>query len=328
MNDTVRSPFQRVYSVLKATASAFTQDKVTQRGAALSFFTVFALPPLLVLLVMLLSLVLDAATVQNRILQEVQKAGDPNTLDVVQTILSNANPPDGSNRFAAIVSLSMLLFSATNVFAQLQDMLNTIWGVRVRSDIQIWGLVKIRLLSFGVILSLGLLIVVSTFLEVGLSVFQNLLQGHLHWLEHQMAWLSTLQFFKGISRSLSFLLLIGVLAAVFKILPDVRVSWRDVFIGAFFTACLLSISRFLIGWYLSSSAIGSAYGAAGSTILFLFWMYLNIQLFLLGAEFTEALAEEYGRSIQPRSYAEWLPEKHLANAAVITPDDPAPADAT
>lgn len=328
MNTDTRPPFQRVYSVLKATASAFAQDKVTQRGAALSFFTVFALPPLLVLLVMLLSLVLDGATVQNRILQEVQKAGDPNTLDVVKTILSNANPPDGSNRFAAIVSLSMLLFSATNVFAQLQDMLNTIWGVRVRSDIQIWGLVKIRLLSFGLILSLGLLIVVSTFLEVGLSVLQNLLEGHLHWLEQQMAWLSTLQFFKGLSRSLSFLLLIGALAAVFKILPDVRVSWRDVFIGAFFTACLLSISRFLIGWYLSSSAIGSAYGAAGSTILFLFWMYLNIQLFLLGAEFTEALAEEYGRSIQPRNYAEWLPEKHLADGAAFRPDDPVPADAT
>lgn len=321
-------PVQRVYSVLQATASAFSQDKVTQRGAALSFFTIFALPPLLVLLVMLLSLVLDGATVQQRILEEVQKSGDPNTIEVVSTILKNANPPDGSNRFAAIISLSMLLFSASNVFAQLQDMLNTIWGVRVRSDIKIWGLVKMRLLSFGVIVSLGLLIVVSTFLEVGLSVLQNLLLGHLHWLDQQMVWLNNLQFFKWLSRSISFLLLIGVLAAVFKVLPDVKVSWQDVFIGAFFTACLLSISRFLIGWYLSSSTMGSAYGAAGSTILFLFWMYLNIQLFLLGAEFTEALAEEYGRSIQPRSYAEWLPGRAPARKSTFRPDDPAPADAT
>lgn len=289
-------------NVLIDTAKAFSEDKVSQRGAALAFFTVFALPPLLVLLVIFLSFVLDDVNVQQRILSEVQKAGGKNTASVIGTIFENANQPQQSNFFAVTVSLSMLAFSATNLFAQLQDTLNTIWGVRVKPGIGIKALIKSRLLSFSLILALGALVILMVLLDVGLAILQKTLAAQLGWLEQ-------VHFYKYLSQTLSFAIFIAVVASIFKILPDVRVAWKDVFVGAVITALMLSLSKIGISYYLSHSHMGSAYGAAGSTILFLFWAYLNIQIFLIGAEITEVYAHRFGSAIQPTSYAVWLPGK-------------------
>lgn len=293
---------KRLYGVVFRTFTAFAADRVSQRGAALSFFAMFALPPLLVLLVMLLSLILDDAAIQARILHEVSQVGGETSVAVFRTILDNMHQPNNANGFALLISLAMLLFSATNVFAQLQDSLNAIWGVQVRPGIGFWPLIQARLLSFGLILALALVLILLVGLDIVLTVLQQTLAPQLGWLEEIHA-------FKYLSMGLSFFLLIGLMAAVFKILPDVEVSWQDVFIGSFFTALLLSLSKILISWYLLHSNMGSAYGAAGSTLLFLFWLYLNIQLFLLGAEFTESYAHEYGSAIRPSIHAVWLPGK-------------------
>lgn len=301
---------KRLSKVLLRTFYAFLEDKVSQRGAALSFFTVFALPPLLVLVVMLLGLILDDTAVQARIVLEVSKVGGENSKAVVQTILKNMTQPNQSNLFALGVSLSMLFFSASNVFAQLQDALNTIWGVRVKPGVEIKALVQARLLSFALILALALIGLLLVFLDIALNILQNTLAP-------QMGWLDEIHVFQYLSMGLSFFLLIGMMAAIFKILPDVEVAWQDVFIGSFFTALLLSLSKILIAWYLGHSNLGSAYGAAGSTILFLFWLYLNIQLFLLGAEFTEAYAHEYGSAIKPSAYAIWLPNQGPESSVIV-----------
>lgn len=293
-----RKVAKRIFAVLKSTVTEFGSDNASQHGAALSFFTVFALPPLLVLLVMILSLFIDGSTVETQILDQVRRAAGKTSADVVQTILENANKPGSSNFFAASVSLGVLLFSASNVFAQLQSTLNTIWGVVIHPSVGLKAMLKTRLLSFGLIVSTGFMVVVLLLIDLILAVLQNTLGAQLGILEH-------LHFFKLLNLGISFVLLTGVLATLFKTLPDVQIRWRDVAAGAIFTASLLSLSKFVISWYLSSSDMGSAYGAAGSTIIFLFWLYLNIQIFLLGAEFTESYAREFGSGILPDKNAMW-----------------------
>lgn len=293
-----RKFLRRLFAVLKSTVKEFGSDNASQHGAALSFFTVFALPPLLVLLVMLLSLFLDGSTVETQILDQVRRAAGTTSADVVETILENANKPGNSNFFAAAVSLGVLIFSASNVFAQLQSTLNTIWGVVVNPKVGLKAMLKTRLLSFGLILSTGFMVVVLLLIDLILAVLQSTLGAQLGILEH-------LHFFKLLNLGISFVLLTGVLATLFKTLPDVKIRWRDVAAGAVFTASLLSVSKFVISWYLSTSNMGSAYGAAGSTIIFLFWLYLNIQIFLLGAEFTESFAREFGSGLQPDKNAMW-----------------------
>ncbi len=290
----------RIWAVAKATVLGFMNDKVSQHGAALSFFSVFALPPLLVLIVMFLGWILgDNARVQAQILGQVRRAGGGTSVEVVKTIMENATHPDGLS-FAALISIGVLIFSATNVFAQIQDSLNTIWGVKIRPEVSIKVMLIGRIWSFGLILSLGGLVIVLLFVDLIIALLQNTLGS-------QLGILDTLQFYKFASLGISFVLLTLILAIVFKVLPDVLMRWRDVWVGSFFTAVLLSLSKYLIGFYLSSSNLGSAYGAAGSTIIFLFWLYLNIQIFFLGAEFTESYAREFGASVQPNKYAIWLP---------------------
>ncbi len=293
-----RKMAKRIFAVLKSTVTEFSKDNASQHGAALSFFTVFALPPLLVLLVMLLSLFIDGSRVEAQIMEQVRLAGGQTSADVVKTILENANKPGQSNTFAALVSLGVLAFSASNVFAQLQNTLNTVWGVKVNPKVGLKAMLQTRLLSFGLILSTGFMVIVLLLVDIVIAVLQNTIGAQLGILED-------LYFFKLTSLGISLFLLTGVLATVFKVLPDIKVRWRDVFAGAAFTAVLLSISKFVISWYLSTSNMGSAYGAAGSTIIFLFWLYLNIQIFLLGAEFTESYAREFGSGMQPDKYAVW-----------------------
>lgn len=291
---------QQLVRLIWLTIQAFMANKNSSHGAALAFFTLFALPPLLVLLVLIVSLVVDNSTVQAQVLIEVRKIGGQTGVDVIRTILENATRPDGGNQFAALISLGMLIFSASNIFAQLQDTLNTIWGVRLRPESNIQGMVISRLLSFVLILGLCVLMMVLLLVDVTLALVQNFLSGRYLWLDQ-------LQPFQTLGNLISFAVLTGIFAMLFKVMPDIRIAWRDVMVGSVVTALLMTLSRVLIGWYLSSSSLGTAYGAAGSTIVFLFWIYLMNQVFLFGAEFTEVYAREYGSPFQPRSYARWLP---------------------
>lgn len=303
----------RLFAVLKSMVTEFASDNASQHGAALSFFTVFALPPLLVLLVMTLSLFIDGSTVETQILDQVRKAAGKTSAEVVSTILENANKPGNSNVFAASVSLGVLLFSASNVFAQLQSTINAMWGVVVNPKVGLKAMLKTRFLSFGLILSTGFMVVVLLLVDVILAVLQNTLGAQLGILEE-------ISFFKLMNLGISFVILTGVLATLFKVLPDVRIRWRDVAAGAVFTAAMLSISKFVISWYLSTSDMGSAYGAAGSTMIFLFWLYLNIQIFLLGAEFTESYAREFGSGIEPDHNAMWRKGYRQEAPSDSTPD--------
>lgn len=293
----------RIWAVIKCTVFEFFQDGATLYGAALSFFALFALPPLLVLLMLLLGYFVDGTLIQEQILTQVRLAGGQTHAQVVKTILENVTEPGQTNAFAIMISLGVIAFSASNIFVQLQRTLNTIWGVKPNPNAGLKELVQARLLSFGMILSLSFLVVMLLILDVALSLIENTMGLQLGLLEE-------LQLFKLINMGISFVVLTLTLIGIFKVLPDVTTRWRDVSIGALVTAFLLSISKYFIGYYLSTSNLGSAYGAAGSTILFSFWLYLNILIFLMGAEFAESYAREFGEPFKPKNIAQWREDAH------------------
>lgn len=293
----------RIWAVLKSTVGDFLEDNVSLHGASLAFFTIFALPPLLVLTVQMLGWFIDGSTIESQILLQIRRLGGPNSVEIFRTILQNAVKPSSSNFFALLVSTGVLLFSASNLFAQIQFTLNTVWGVKVNPKVTYKAMVMTRLWSFVLILAVGLVVVALLLIDLIIALLQNTLGAQLGILE-------TLNFYQSISLVVSWFLQTAAVAAVFKILPDVKSQWRDIWVGAAVTSILLTLSKYVISWYLSAGELGTAYGAAGSFIIFLFWLYLNIQIFLLGAEFTESYAREFGCAIQPNKYAVWLREHH------------------
>lgn len=300
------SLLNRFGRVLIRAFNQFNENRAGTQGAALSFFTVFALPPLLVLLVMVATIFLDDTIVNNWLLVQAQRGGGELGASMVKLILDNMRRPEGSNIFAGLVSFSMLVFSATNIFASLQDILNTIWGVKVRPEVTIMRMIVARLNSFALILALGLTVLATILLEVGLAVAQNFVTSHFEILNR-------IFFFQNLNRGIGFVLITMMFVAIFKFLPDVKMRWRDVLIGALFTSVSLALSRYLISWFLSTAQLGTAYGTMGSLIIFLFWLHLNLQIMLFGAEFTEAWASEGGAPMAPKDYAIWLPGRAPKN---------------
>lgn len=291
---------KRTWWVFKHSFDRFNENRAGTHGAALSFFTVFALPPLLLLLVMVTTLFLDIETVRAFMIEQAGRIAGRTGTDMVTLILENAKRPDANNLFAGMVSVAMVIYSATGIFAQLQDTLNIMWGVKVRPEVSIQRMFVVRLISFALILFLGATVLITILLEVGLAVVENVMTQRFEILEE-------IYFFQNLNRGIFFVVLTIMFAAIFRFLPDVRVPWRGVFAGAFFTSLILSLSKFLIAWFLSTAKLGTAYGTLGSLIIFLFWLHLNMQIFLFGAEFTEAFAIESGVPIKPMDYAMWLP---------------------
>lgn len=301
----ILSFINRIGRVLKLSFDKFQANKASTQGAALSFFMVFALPPILLLLVMIATLFLDDQTVSNWLLTQARLSSGQMGQDIVKVILDNATRPDANNVFAGAVSVGTLIFSATGIFAQLQDTLNTMWGVRIKPEVSLQRMIWARIVSFMLILASGLTVLLTILLEVGLAVVEN-------FVTTQFEILSQIHLFQALNRGIFFVILFLLFAAVFRFIPDVKVRWRNVFAGALFTSLALSLSRFVIGWFLSTFNLGTAYGTLGSLIIFLFWLHLNMQIFLFGAEFTESWAKEAGAPLEPADYATWLPGRAIS----------------
>lgn len=280
------------WQLLKETVNEWTEDNASRLAAALAFYTAVSISPLLVMVILVAGLVWGANAVQSQIMVQLQSAIGPQGAEFISTVLDNANRP-AAGSIAGIISFAVLLWGSTNVFAQLQTSLNEIWNVEPKPGRGIMGTIKDRLLSFGMVLGIAFVLLVSLVLSAVLSAlsgsFSSLLPG--------MDWLWQLA---------NFLLSIGVitllLAAIYKILPDVEITWRSVWIGAFVTAVLFTIGKFLLGLYLSNAT--SSYGAAGSVMAFLLWVYYSAQIFFFGAEFTQVYANRYGAGVKPSDNAQ------------------------
>ena len=286
---------KQVWRLLKEAFQEWNQDDASRLAAALAFYTIFSLAPLLIIVIAIASLIFDQATVQDQLMQQVQDLIGESGAEALTTVLDNANRPgESSGVVASLVGVVLLLVGATGVLAQLQTSLNIIWNVRTRPDMGILGFVRKRLLSLGMIIAVGFLLLVSLVLSYVLAGFSDYLQT-------LMPGLSTLT--QLLDLLLAFGLITLLFAVIYRFLPDVRIAWGDIWFGAAVTALLFTLGKFAIGLYLGRSGVGAAYGAAGSVIVLLVWIFYSAQILFFGAEVTQVYARRYGSQIEPNRYA-------------------------
>lgn len=286
---------KQVWRLLKESFQEWNQDKASRLAAALAYYTVFSLSPLLVLVLAIASLFFDQAAVRDQILAQAQNLMGQQGAEFIQSALeNNSQPGSNSGLIATVVSVVLLLVGASGVFAQLQDALNTVWNVEERPDEGIMAVVRKRILSFGMILAIGFLLLVSlvvSALVAGLS--QNLGQS----VPGMEVVVQVVNFI------LSFAITTLLFALIYKYLPDVEIDWQDVWFGAAVTALLFSFGKLLIGLYLGQSSFASSYGAAGSVIIVLFWVFYSTQILFFGAEITQVFSRRFGSRINPDRHA-------------------------
>lgn len=276
--------------VLKGTFREFIDDDCPRLAAALSYYTIFALPPLLILILMVVSVFTDPQDVQGRLVDEISGVMGEQAAGQISAMIEQAERPEGSG-VATILSIAALLFGATGAFFQLQKALNTAWDVEPEEGGVKSFAVK-RAVSFGMIIAIAFLLLVSLVVSAVLSQAADAIASVLP------AALSTVMLW-AINLGLSLAVITLLFAAMFKVLPDARVAWRDVWVGAGVTAALFILGMFLMGFYMSRSDPGSAYGAAGSLAVVLIWVYVSSLILFLGAEFTQVFARRHGKRIEP-----------------------------
>ena len=274
-----------VYQLAKDTGLEFWRDKVPRLGAALAFYTTLSLSPLLLVVMGVAGLVYGEDAARGQIVHQINGlVGDEGAV-AVQSMLAN-NRSGAQSVVAMIVGIATLVFGATGVFAQLQDALDSIWDVSPeKTGGGVWAAIRDRLLSFSLVCGMAFLLLVSLVLSAVLAAMHGFVG---EWLPLGEVWLQIL------NGSISLLLSMALFAMIFKILPHTRTWWSDVWVGAILTAILFNVGKFLIGLYLGRAAVGSSYGAAGSFVVLLVWIYYSTQILLFGAEFTHLYALRHG----------------------------------
>src|SRR5881275_1549651 len=274
--------FANAFSLLKQTFQEWLQDKAPQLGAALAYYTVFSLAPLILVLLAIVGVIFrdDPAGAWERITQQMSYFLDQSAVQVVQNIAQKASQP-GKSTIATIIGVALAIFGASGVFGQLQDALNTVWGVKAKPGGGIWGFLRSRFLSFAMVGGICFLLLVSLTLE-------SVLKGFSHYVQSMLP--GGIIIAMTVYLAFDFAVIVLVFAIIFKFLPDVNIQWRDVWIGAVMTAVLFGVGKWALGFYLGSGTAGSAYGAASSLITLLLWVYYSSQILLFGAEFTQVYA--------------------------------------
>ncbi len=283
-NGPTRKPiFGTTWKLLKLTAEEWLNDKAPQLGAALAYYTVFSLAPLILLLLAVIGVVFrnDPAGAWSKITEQMGYFLDKSALEVVQNIAEKASQP-GKSTLATMIGIAFALFGASGVFGQLQDALNTIWGVKAKPGLGIWGFLRTRFLSFAMVGGVCFLLMVSLAIEALLKAFS-------HYIQTAMP--GGLTIAVSVYLIFDFAVITTLFAMIFKILPDVKTQWRDMWIGAAMTAIFFLIGKWALGLYLGSGTAASAYGAASSLITLLLWIYYSSQILLFGAEFTRVNLE-------------------------------------
>ena len=278
-----------MWHLTKEAADDWSHDRAPRLGAALAYYTVFSLVPFLVVVISVIGLVFGQEAAQSAILSQIADLVGQQTAAAIKDMIQRADQPS-TGLFATGLAVATLLLGASGVFGQLQDALNTVWGVEAKEGRGVWGFIKDRFLSFVAVLGTGFLLLVSLILSSALAAFGKWF-GELLPLPETVLQL--------INFAVSFVIITGLFALIFKILPDAKVAWRDVWIGAALTAALFTIGKFALGLYLGKSNVASAYGAAGSLVLVLLWVYYSAQILLYGAEFTQVYANRVGERIVP-----------------------------
>ncbi|MBX3012995.1 MAG: YihY/virulence factor BrkB family protein [Caldilineaceae bacterium] len=272
-----------IWPLLQETYTQWSKDRAAELAAALAFYTAISIAPLLVLVIAVVGFFLGQEAAQGQLVAQLRSLMGEEAAQFTETAIANADRPTIGG-IASLLSIAVLLWGSTNVFTQLQNSLNIIWNVAAKSGNGFIELVRTRLLSFGLVLGIGFLLLVSLLFSTILNTIAGTFSAWLPGVD----WLWQL---------LNFVVSLGIMiflfAMIFKWLPDIQIAWKDVWIGAVITAVLFTIGQFALSFYLSNQ--GSAYGVAGSLVVFLLWVYYSAQILFFGAEFTQVYATTYGR---------------------------------
>jgi membrane protein len=294
---TLKGFFQQTWGLLSATFKSFSSDRAMKLSASLAYYTVFSIAPLLIMLISITSLVYGKEAIEGKVFEGINEFVGNDAARQIQEVIKRISVSENST-LAIIIGTGTLFIGATGVFLEIQDSINLIWKIRAKPKKGWLRLILNRLISFSMIISLGFLLVVSLIINGLVLAMSDKLSNYFPDL--------TLLLVNITNVVITFLVIAALFAIIFKFLPDVVISWKDVRMGAIATALLFMLGRYLIGLYIEKVAPGSAYGAAGSLIVILIWIYYSSAILYFGAEFTKNYAEKYGREIRPSSYAVYV----------------------
>jgi membrane protein len=297
----MRKLLSNIPNLLKLTYQGWKEDKASRLSAALAYYTIFSLAPMLVIIIAVTALFWQRELVQSQVMNQIEGLVGADGREFVSDLLTSASNP-ARGVFATVVGLITLLFGALGVFNELHNALNTIWEVKEEETKGFLESIKkvifSRFLSFTMILGIGFLLLVSLVISAGISAVQETIGNAIPMSEI---------FLQLVNLVISIGVITVLFALIFKFLPDAEIAWRDVWLGAFVTSLLFSLGKFLIGLYLGNSAVASSFGAAGSLVLLLIWIYYSAQILLFGAEFTQVYTNMFGSRILPEGEESAVP---------------------
>ncbi|PLK42210.1 YihY/virulence factor BrkB family protein [Emticicia sp. TH156] len=298
----VKTKLKNYISFAKEVFNEFSSDNATKLSASLSYYTIFSLAPMLVVIISVAGIFYGREAIQGEVYGQINWLIGKDAATQVQELIKNASLSRKSG-MAAIIGTITLLLGATGVFAEIQDSINFIWSLKAKPKSGILKYLFNRLLSFSLILSLGFLLIVSLLVNTLLDIFSQRLQLLFEDV--------TVYFFFVINLLIVFSVITLLFAIIFKVLPDGKIAWKDAFFGAGVTAVFFMVGKFLIGYYLGQSTVLTTFGAAGSIVIILLWVYYSSTILFLGAEFTKVYTRHYGTPIQPDKNAVLLEKKEI-----------------
>ena len=309
-----KSTWKDIYSILKETAISFGDDKAIKMSASLSYYTVFSIAPLLLLLISLAGAFFGRDAIHGKVFGEINGILGNDAAAQIQEIIRNMEL-SGQTTISLVISGVMLLVGATTVFGDIQDSINSIWRVKAKPKRGWVKLLKDRLLSSSLIVGLGFLLIVTLIVNGAMVALGELLQRYLPDV--------TVVLLQIINLVITFIVISILFGAIFKILPDAKIAWKDVRMGAFFTACLFMLGRYLIALYIETAGTASTYGAAGSIIIILVWVYYTAAILYFGAEFTRVYADYIGVRIEPAEFAVYVEQHERERDVAVLPPEKA-----
>ncbi|MEO6723089.1 MAG: YihY/virulence factor BrkB family protein [Ferruginibacter sp.] len=286
-----------IWTFTKKVVLEFMDDNVMKYGASLSYYTVFSLAPMLIIIISICGRIFGREAVQGQLYSEIKEMVGSQAAIQIQDMIKNIHLTKDSP-VATTVSIIVLLVGGTGMFGEIQDSLNRIWGLKVKATKAWWKLILSRLLSFSLIISLGFVMMVSLLLNAVIAIVGDRLNNLVAGVDRV--------FIPVIDNLLTFTITTLLFAVIFKVLPDARIKWKDVTVGAFITAILFTLGKIGIGFYLGKSNLATIYGAAGSVVIIMIWAYYSSVILYLGAEVTKVYATQYGGKIQPSEFSEWI----------------------
>ncbi len=291
-----------LYTYLKQVFTEFVEDDILKYSASLAYYTVFSIAPVLIVIISVCGALFGKQAIQRQLYGHINELIGSEAAIQVQDTIKNIHLT-GNNIFATIVGIIVLLIGATGIFGEVQDSLNRIWGLRIKTKKTWWKLIINRVLSFSLIISIGFVMMVSLLLNALISAFGNFLARYFSEF--------SVIFLQMTDSVLTFVITTFLFSLMFKVLPDAKIKWKDVLIGGLITSVFFTLGKLAIGYYLGSSNIASVYGAAGSIMIIMVWVYYNSIILYLGAEFTKVYAKLYGGKIFPNEYSEWIKTEEI-----------------